>query len=416
MKNFSRTAVTAAITAALLIPATSATATPATDGFWYFDLLNIQAAHDAGFTGEGVTIAVVDSPINLEVPTLQAADIEVQDSVCYYPNGELISPTSTDLNISGHGTNIVSYLVGSGEGYPGQTGVKGIVPDAKVIYSIIGARDAEGEYQCTTEDSSGVVSPMAYAVDAAIEADADIISISATFAADSEFINAIARAMNRGIVVFAGVPNEFVGGGWPSRANGVVGVQSLDSSARPQNENFDPKIDILAPGVQVVWQGDSSWEEQRYARGTSLATPIAAGLLGLVAQKYPDATGNQLIQTLIHNTDDDPSTVLFDTENRYGYGAASATRMLRVDPSRYDDVNPLIVADDDAMPTAAEIAAASDEPTLDVDELEPQPAPEFVQYLPLIFGGALVGLLLLAGIITLIIVLVVRRGRNTSAR
>ena len=42
------------------------------------------------------------------------------------------------------------------------------------------------------------------------------------------------------------------------------------------------------------------WVSGSDRTGTSDAAPIVAGALALVKSKYPDATGNQLIQQLIH--------------------------------------------------------------------------------------------------------------------
>jgi len=70
-----------------------------------------------------------------------------------------------------------------------------------------------------------------------------------------------------------------------------------------------------------------------------LATPIVAGMLALVASKYPDATGNQLLHSLIANTGSEEHEVRHDSV--YGYGIPNLTRMLAVDPTGYPDVNPL---------------------------------------------------------------------------
>src|SRR5690554_1952103 len=113
----------------VLFSATPATATSYDhDGLWYFDWFKVQEAHDSGITGEGVTIAMIDSPFNPNIPTLADADIRVQDAVCVRADGSRPAGTSTDYELAGHGTSVLSLLVGSGEGFPGQTGVKGVAP------------------------------------------------------------------------------------------------------------------------------------------------------------------------------------------------------------------------------------------------------------------------------------------------
>ena len=167
-----------------------------------------------------------------------------------------------------------------------------------------------------------------------------------------------------------------------------------------------------------MWQGDETYEQQRYATGTSIATPIVAGFMALAAQKYPDATGNQLIQSLVRNTWLEDHELSYDSENYlYGYGEASARHMLRVDPTQYDDVNLLIRDSLDETPTLEQIQNPPPRVIIYDDEPivveEPADGSMVAAGLLMVLGIGLLGLLVVAGIITLIIVLVVRRNRRT---
>lgn len=403
-----------------------AVADPASNGFWYFDAYGVQEAHDAGLTGEGITIAVFDSQINLDVPTLRGADIEVQDAACYEEDGTVIPAESSNINAQ-HATNIVSYLVGTGAGYEGQHGVKGIVPDAKIIFTNVGRNLGDGTSICYGAKPGETSLAMAEGFHSAIDAGVDIISASTLRSGDAPQIVAIAEALNKKIPIIASVSNDLVDqefGLYPGTANGVVGVQSMDAELNLQgdtadssfDDRIDPDTDVVGAGVGIVWQGDGTWEKQKYAQGTSLATPIVAGLLALVAQKYPAATGNQLVQTLINNTGKDDHPLEYDTEQRYGYGVASLQHMLRVDPTKYDDVNPLIFSGNDQTPTSAQIEnpptlaeymGVAEELTADDDlPAADGAAPPII---PIVVG--VVGLLVLAGVVTLIIIVARRRRR-----
>ncbi|MGH3439356.1 MAG: S8 family serine peptidase, partial [Sciscionella sp.] len=83
----------------------------------------------------------------------------------------------------------------------------------------------------------------------------------------------------------------------------------------------------------------NGWRSTAWSTGTSPATAIVAGCLALVKQKYPDATGNQLVQDLIHYTG---GSHPFGWDPHYGFGIASVTEMLEHDPTRWPDVNPLL--------------------------------------------------------------------------
>ena len=429
MKLTSRAGL-AAVTTALLVSLANpygASAEATSDkGLWYFEALNVGAAHAAGFTGEGVTIAVIDSPINTEIPTLQGADIEFGDPICFLDESgaEPVPATSTDLTgayNASHGTNVVSYLVGTGKGYPGQTGVKGVAPGATVIaYAVPESDDPEREGQsaCTRSDAAELDAPskaFGEAVDDAIDRGADIISVSAGFVADPETDRAFSRAIREGVVIVGALSNSneiaFVAE-FPADGNGAVTVQAIDAEVNIQETdgvaNRNSATDIVAPGVGILLQGEpgGDWKTQRTGRGTSYATPIVAGFLAVVTQKYPEATGNQLIQSLIHNTGRDDNTVVYDDTDHYGYGTASLTVMLEQDPTQYDDVNPLI--NDLQLPSREAIFADSA-----VDPTVPTVAPDEPTSISTVLIGvgiAVGALIFLAGVVVAIVL--VRRRRR----
>ncbi len=91
-------------------------------------------------------------------------------------------------------------------------------------------------------------------------------------------------------------------------------------------------------------------------RGTSIATPIVAASLALARQKWPDASSNQLLQSLIH-TGLSPQ----HEWNQYtGYGPIDIGALVNTDPSQYPDENPVIHKSDDAFPTAEMILEYKD--------------------------------------------------------
>jgi subtilisin family serine protease len=416
---------------AILLPAAASPAAAASDdGLWYFDALNVQAAHDAGWTGEGVKIAVMDSPVNMEVPTLANANVDVREpSYCQADDGSGYMPAKSTA-LSGqagarHGTNVLSLISGTGDGYPGQQGVKGVAPGAEVLYySILGAADGGGAFvECRDEDGDKITDvALAEAMNDAMDAGARIISVSALTTPGEALYAAQIRAVREGVIVVGGLSNTTdatMSAEWPGVANGAVGVQAADATATiPSTVGFpntNPGTTVIAPGVGLLTQATpDSWEEQRLGTGTSFATPIVAGFLALVAQKYPDATGNQLLQTLIHNTGAEDHPLTLDPTNTVGYGFISATHMLRVDPAQYPDENPLIR--DNEIPTAAEIEAGYEAGT-EPQSASPSAAPEeSVPAIPVgLIAGIVVGVLVVGGGIILIVVLAVRRSKRAGS-
>lgn len=323
------------------------------DGLWYFDRFKVQAAHDEGITGKGVTIAMIDSPVYLDLPTLADADVRVQDAPCVRADGTRPAGVSDNFDDAGHGTAVLSLLVGSGAGYPGQTGVKGLAPDATVLtYHAQYFEEDDPDWDCSgTQMRPG---PNAYedlrprspndelalAMHQAMDAGADIISISLAGAGTGSISDALARAVREEVIVVAGQPNEdqMWAGNSPGSDNGVVTV----NSARPDGTaHTKDHTDVAAPGYDILVQGGSqSWERQMITKGTSLATPIVAGNLALAMQKYPAATPNQLLQSLIHNTGAEPHELAW--EPTFGYGIVITDVFLAADPTIYPDVNPFV--------------------------------------------------------------------------
>ena len=378
-------------------------------GLWYFDKFNIQKAHDAGINGKGVTIAIMDSPINTDALPLRGANIEVRPSTCLDDSGSPLSATSTASSgyfDAMHGTAIASFVSGTGAANPGQAGVKGVAPGARVIYYPVAFGNNDTGLFCkqAKSDAFDVENALAVAINDAIDSGADIISVSLGVNETESLASAIARAHREGVVILGGLPNSTLNGAgdWPSAANGVVSVQSIDSSAKPQLDlnglpSSFPWTTVAGPGVELLAPGQKSgdWNGQSINTGTSYATPIVAGFLALVLQKYPNATGNQLIQTLIRNTGVADHELVRD--DKLGYGIASATHMLEVDPTKYDDVNPLLFEGDNP-PSIADSTKKNNTSTTELKSESGLPL------VPILIGaGALVVIVVVAGVVILLV-------------
>lgn len=409
----------AAICALAFGGASAASADEVVPGDWYVETWGVQESLDAGNDGAGVHVAVIDTQFNPEVPTLQGADLTIAPSICYDESGAP-APAATDSLEAAHGTNSVSLVAGSGAGYPGQTGVRGAAPRATVTAYAAGYTRpgfGAGLFNCFDVDgepTSGVEGRFEEALDDG----ADIITLQLDAGMlDSELV---ARAMREGVIVLVGLDNEPVDEmgtlGLPTQ-NGVVGVQAIDAYGDPKNGagSTDIAVDVAAPGVGMTAQGGpgaTSWEEQTIQSGTSDATPFTAGVLAAVWSKYPDATGNQILQSMVRNTGLEDHELARD--DSLGYGILSLRHMLREDPTQYDDVNPLIV-DDREFTDQAEFESPRYEEIFP-DSVTPAPSDEPGQngsllsaVMPLLLIGGGIGLIVLIGVVVLIVVLVRRK-------
>ena len=96
---------------------------------------------------------------------------------------------------------------------------------------------------------------------------------------------------------------------------------------------------------------DVNTGEPATVHGTSISTPLVAGMLALARQKWPDATANQILQLLVH-TGLNPN---HDWNQYTGYGAIDGGALVNTDPSQYPDENPIIQKNGGSQPTAQDV-------------------------------------------------------------
>ena len=361
--RFGALTLTAALAAAVAVPAVSVPADAAIDATgWWYPALDIADAHAAGWTGEGVNIAVIEPQINPEAPALAGANITThEDFVC---DGD-VGVTSEISDDSLHGGDVVQMLVRP-FGLDGDTG--GIAPDAPIEVYVFGS------IGCGFSPAADEPSTMGKAIIAAVDGGSDIISISQGMSAGPGDAAAVAYALAHDALIVSSSPNgsEDEGLTFPVGANGVVSVaavsETLDLIADEATGEpvVTPEITVVAPGINIGTVGSNDdWAGLSVGSGSSTAAPLVAGSLALAKQKYPEATSNQLIQALIATTASAQNDLGRDTVNGYGYGLISLPGLLSSDPMSYPDENPLMDKESGA-PSQAEVDAVNDpQPTAD---------------------------------------------------
>ncbi|MEZ0449512.1 S8 family peptidase [Cellulomonas sp. ICMP 17802] len=399
-----------AVLVLLGLVAASATGAAAADdpireqGLWYVNQAGLADIHQRT-TGAGVTVAVIDSPINPGISDLVGTDLTVHEpSYCAATEGGAALPASTTDPSAEHGTAMAAILVGTGAGVGGEPGTLGVAPGVHLLHyaAVTGIDDGDGGRTTTCYPPAGVDgSPIRQAVDDG----ATIISMSIT-EADMDWSD-IAYAHQHGAIVVAAAPHDGgVGLRAPASGNGVVAVESIGPDGRlAAGNNTDPRLTVTAPGEYFATTvPDDGWSVYHYTSGSSNATAYTAGALALVWSAYPTATANQLIQTLVRNTDGEEHELRHD--DAWGYGAVNVRQMLEHDPTTYPDENPLLTDDPDVRPSLAEIdGAATAAPTSAATSdpaAEPAAGGTGGPSTPLLVGGA-VALLLVAGVVVAVL-------------
>ncbi|MEH3068257.1 MAG: S8 family serine peptidase [Aeromicrobium erythreum] len=322
-------------------PATASLAHFSADDAWWFKAMHVGEVHRQ-YTGKGVKIAVIDASIDLSVPELRGADVRLGPSIT--GKRSVSVPRAGEAN---HGTAMTVLIAGQGNG-----GVTGIAPDAQVTF-----------YQANRDPYEDSIGTPATLISRAARDGADIISISLA-GGSTENDAAVEDAIDAGAVVVAGAgragrPSV----SYPAASPGVVSVGALSSALEPwteqpgQSENATGSLSIVAPGVEVPAGGmtpekrGATWVPGYARTGTSPATAITAGALALVKQKYPDATGNQLVQHLIHTTGRTDGKPYYEWRRAWGFGTVGLRAMLAKDPTGWPDENPLMKGPVNAIET-----------------------------------------------------------------
>ncbi|MEV0093807.1 S8 family serine peptidase [Streptomyces sp. NPDC050738] len=247
-------------------------------------------AWEDGYTGKGVTVAVLDTGWDSDHPDL-AGRVSASSNF-------LGGDSAEDDN--GHGTHVASTIAGIDSTY------RGVAPDASLAVGKV--CDSTGS--CTT---SAVLAGIDWAVNTV---HAKVVSMSLGGPADETdpaiaVINNLSEQTGTLFVVAAGNDGESGTAtvGAPAIANSALAVGAVDdndqlaafSSRGPRPSDNAVKPDITAPGVNIVAAKMGGGHTSK--SGTSMATPHVAGSAALVAQAHPAWTGEQIKTALMESAE-----------------------------------------------------------------------------------------------------------------
>lgn len=292
-------------------------------------------------TGKGTKIAIIDTGIYPH----EDLSGRITDFV------DFINNRSEPYDDNGHGTHCAGDAAGNGAASAGL--YMGPAPEANLVGVKVLNRMGSGSLETIMQ---GVEWCIQYNENTQSEK-IDIISMSLGSTAqpfenenEDPMVKIVEEAWASGIVVCVAAGNEGPESSTvasPGISDRVITVGALDDKDTPETRMDDEvasfssrgptiygvqKPDILAPGVNIVsLRSPNSYIDklQKSSRigsdyfvmsGTSMATPICAGIVALILQYKPDATPQQIKEWLKngadHWTDSDP--------NVYGAGYINA--------------------------------------------------------------------------------------------
>ena len=253
---------------------------------------------DEGYTGKGIKVAVIDTGVDETHRDLEGKIIETKDFT-----GEGFR------DATGHGTHVATTILGTGAALDRR--FKGVAFDAKLYAGkVLYLKEGRGR---------GKGSWIIQAIDWAVKEDVDVINLSLGSKKPKHGKDALSLAVNKavdeGVVVCVAAGNSGRNGnstiGAPGAAAKAITVGAVDPenkiavfSSQGPVEAEDLKPDIVAPGVDIVaglaagfsYRGPAHTdkpdlaeelkESYTYKSGTSMATPICAGVCALMLEAY----------------------------------------------------------------------------------------------------------------------------------
>ena len=275
---------------------------------YHLTLLQIEKAQKLAGKNK-VKVAVIDTGIDKNHPDLKG---KIQSSV------NTVNPISPGVPDS-HGTHVAGIIAAKKDNGIGGFGVhtNADILSIDVFDRGWGASDysiAEGILQ-------------------AINSGAKVINMSLGGPMPSPVIeDAVKQAIARNIIIVAAAGND--ASDWtnyPAGYDGVISVGSVNKYKKLSSySSFGPSVDLVAPGEDVY---STIYEPEKLSSfrkmsGTSMASPVVAGVASLLLSKYPKLTPADVEYILEHSADD-LGEKGFDV--KFGHGLVNPVKALQFD-------------------------------------------------------------------------------------
>jgi subtilisin family serine protease len=266
-------------------------------------------------SGRGVTVAVIDSGVDMKHPALKGADITYFDAT----DNAVKDP---DM----HGTAIAGIIAGKGD-------VQGIAPGVKMLAIRAFASEELGVSPTTTSLA------MARAMDIAVARGAKVINMSFAGAEDPLMTSLIEAAHAKGVVCIAAAGNQGPDAppAYPAANENVIGITATDEKDGLYDmANRGAYVSVAAPGVDILVP--VTGEALDYMSGTSFAAAHITGIVALLLERNPKLTPDQvrdILSQAAHDLGKPGQDEEFGAGLADAYGTVTRARLtIRVQSSR----------------------------------------------------------------------------------
>ena len=295
----------------------------------YNESIRSDNAWNAGYTGKGVGVAVIDTGIQGSLPDFRVSQSDATSRVIASAVTNPAATTAADT--FGHGTHIAGLIAGNGTnlpaGDPNYGKYAGVAPDANLIS--IKASDDAGNASVLD-----VIDGLQFVIDKKADYNIRVVNLSLKSTVAESYKTdpldaAVEAAWNSGIVVVAAAGNGgnsadavnyapandpfiITVGGVDDKGTDSISDDALASwSSRGTTQDGFSKPDVVAPGARLVSTIPAGSEYTKlcptcvtdgaYFRvgGTSMAAGVVSGEAALIVQAHPGWSPQQVKSAIV---------------------------------------------------------------------------------------------------------------------
>jgi len=273
---------------------------------WWFDSWDLSSLWASGADGRGVTVAVIDTGVQADLPELTDRVLPGADFIGNGTDGRI----DFDGSDFSHGTAMASIIVAR----RGYASIEGVAPAARILPIAVPLRGVVSR-GVPSPDTTSVAT--AAAIRYAADHDAKIISMSLgspRYPNEDELPcpptlqDAIVYAIGKGSLVIAAAGN---GGAdrspveEPSVCLGTISVGSVNAQLTASAfSSRHPYLTLSAPGEQIPTLTRVA-NRAFVGGGTSQATALASAAVALVWSRFPSESGRQILSRVLASVTDE---------------------------------------------------------------------------------------------------------------
>jgi len=291
---------------------------PKKQDMYHLSLLQIDKALELAGKND-VKVAVIDSGVDFKHPDLKSQVL---------PPYNAAAPANTSYP-GDHGTHVAGII---GAAKDNGIGGHGINPNAKLLpIDVFNGKDGANDFV------------IAQGILYAIEQGADVINMSLGGYGESPLMKeAVQKAIDKGVTIVAAAGNESTDNySFPASYEGVISVGSTNERNKLSSySNYGPSVDLVAPGEEIYSTVHDEKKGSSFVKfsGTSMASPVVAGVASLLKSKYPDLKPHE-IEAILEMTAKDLGDKGYDLT--FGNGLVDPVKALQFNiknlPKQYSE-------------------------------------------------------------------------------